>query len=167
MTIDTRTTPPFRADEKSTLLGFLQHHRETLLMKCKGLTDDRSRPDQLSPTGRCWVWSNTWRTVRRYQWFQGVMDDRIVDIPWHKGENEFDLEPEETSDSLLAFYAAECAISDEIVAQYQMDDLAQWYPSEEARRSLRWIVTHMIRETARHCGHADIIREAIDGATGE
>ncbi len=163
---DSRPIPIRQGDEKAMLLSFLAHQRSTIACKCQGLSEEqlRSKPtvSELSLLGIV----KHLAYVER-QWFQGVMDDRIVDIPWHKGENEFDLEPEETSDSLLAFYAAECAISDEIVAQYQMDDLAQWYPSEEARRSLRWIVTHMIRETARHCGHADIIREAIDGTTGE
>ena len=66
---------------------------------------------------------------------------------------------------MLEFYQSEAAISREIVAQAELDDMAKRPPGIE--HSLRWIMLHMIEETARHNGHADIMRETIDGVTGE
>lgn len=164
--MDDRPIPIRQGDEKAMLQSFLMFQRATIVYKCQGLSEEqlRSRPtvSELSLIGLV----KHLAYVER-KWFQGVMDDRIVDIPWHNGVNEFEIGPEETSESLIGFYAAECAISDEIIAQYQIDDMATWFASKKDRRSLRWIVAHMIEETARHCGHADIIRETIDGATGE
>ena len=137
-------------------------------MKCKGLTDDqlqtRSTVSQLTLLGLV----KHLAYVERY-WFQGVFEDRIIDVPLSEADPnaDFRIEPGDTSEAIFALYERECAESDAIVMANDLDQLAAWTPSEDERRSLRWIVTHMIRETARHCGHADIIREAIDGATGE
>lgn len=148
------------------LCGFLAFQRATILQKCAGLTEEQLRSTPTVSALSLLGLVNHLAYVER-QWFQAVMDDRIVHIPWHHDENEFEIGTDQNASEIMSFYIAECAISDEIIAAYRMDDLARWYPSDEERRSLRWIVSHMIRETARHCGHADIIREAIDGATGE
>lgn len=168
MTDDSRTVPPYRADEMSTLLGFLRHQRETLLMKCASLTDDqlqiRSTVSKLTLLGLV----KHLAYVERY-WFQGVFEDRIIDVPWSEDDPnaDFRIEQGDTAEAIFALYERECAESDAILAANDLNQLAAWTPSEEERRSLRWIANHMIRETARHCGHADIIREAIDGAIGE
>ena len=76
----------------------------------------------------------------------------------------------ETTDEILAFYRDECERSRTIAAGASLDDLAKQWPADrppEKRPNLRWIYVHMIDETARHAGHLDVVRELIDGATGD
>lgn len=166
MTEDSRPHPPFRGDEKSTLWGFLQFLRATMVAKCTGLTEEQLRCTPTVSTLSLLGLVRHLAFVER-QWFQAIMEDRIVHIPWHHGEDEFQIPELDSAESIIAFYQSECAISDEIIDRRSCDDLAQWANDDMNRRSLRWIVTHMIEETARHCGHADLIRESIDGAVGE
>jgi hypothetical protein len=77
---------------------------------------------------------------------------------------EFRIEESDTTESVIAFYNEECAQSRAIVAAAEPEDIAKHSKSE---RSLRWILVHLIEETCRHNGHVDILREMIDGQTGE
>jgi hypothetical protein len=99
-------------------------------------------------------------------WFQRVFAGEAVDFPWTEADPDADwrVEPGETIGGIVAFYEAECAAARGIVAGRGWDDLAAGH---RRQKSLGWILTHMVEETARHCGHADLLREAIDGATGE
>lgn len=67
---------------------------------------------------------------------------------------------------LLDDYVAQCARSDEIIAAHSLDDVGRHPDYQSARASLRWMIIHMIEETARHVGHLDIIREQLDGSVG-
>jgi hypothetical protein len=92
-----------------------------------------------------------------------------VAYPWTDEDPDADwrVEPEDTTDGILTLYRDECARSRATVAAApSLEELAA-HGGRRGRMSLRWIVVHMIEETARHCGHADIARELIDGATGE
>lgn len=164
----TRTEPPYRGTEKETLLGFLQFLRETVVLKCSDLDEAqmRSTPTTSSMTLLGMVKHLT--IVERY-WFQGVFLDADVELPWSEEDPDGDwrTSDDDTAEAALEAYIAECAKSDKIVHDHELDRLASWAMSPEEARSLRWILTHMIEETARHCGHADILREAIDGVTGE
>jgi hypothetical protein len=88
-------------------------------------------------------------------------------VPWSDADPDADLriEDDETVESLLAFYRTECAAADAIWAEYELDDLGT--QSNGSAVTLRWIVIHMIEETARHAGHLDLIVEALDGRTGD
>lgn len=163
-----RTNPPYRGTETETLLGFLQFLRETVVLKCSGLSEEQMRatPTVSSMTLLGMVKHLT--IVERY-WFQGVFLDADVDLPWSEEDPNGDWRTNDgdTTEAALAAYVDQCSQSDQIVNSYDMDELAKWATSDEERRSLRWIVTHLIEETGRHCGHADILREALDGVTGE
>lgn len=163
-----RTEPPYRGNEKDTLLGFLQFTRETIVQKCRGLNDEQMRliPTVSSMSLLGMVKHLT--IVERY-WFQGVFLDADVELPWSEEDPDGDWRTNEhdTAAAAIAAYIAECEISDRIVREHELERLAAWASSAEEVRSLRWILVHMIEETARHCGHADILREAIDGETGE
>ena len=104
-------------------------------------------------------------------WFQHRLDRIPVgDLPalrnWDRDiENDFQIEPGETVEGLIAEYDEQCALSRETAARYGLDETIQ-HP-EVGELSLRWIFVHMIEETARHAGHADILREQIDGSTGD
>jgi uncharacterized damage-inducible protein DinB len=83
---------------------------------------------------------------------------------------DFRIETDETTQQIIDLYKSECEISREIASSASLDDIAVGTEPDSGGRtgfSLRWILTHMIEETARHNGHADIFREMIDGSTGE
>ena len=168
MSTDSRFQPPFRGSEKDVLKGFLQFLRETVIRKCEGLSDTQiSSTPTVSSMSLLGMLKHL-TIVERY-WFQGVFLDADVDLPWSEEDPDGDWRTHEsdTAESAIAAYAAECEISDQILSEHELDEVAAWATSEEERRSLRWMLTHMIEETARHAGHADILRESIDGVTGE
>jgi uncharacterized damage-inducible protein DinB len=100
------------------------------------------------------------------QWFQRVFLNRDLSVPWTKEDPDADwrIEPDETTEAILTLFQASVAESRKVVAENSLDDFAHKPGSDP---TLRWIMVHMIEEVARHNGHADIIREAIDGVTGE
>lgn len=166
--MENRTEPPYQANEKDTLLGFLQFLRETIIAKCSGLNDNQMRANPTVSSISLLGMVKHLTIVERY-WFQGVFLDADVDLPWSDADPDGDWRTSEsdTSATALELYTAECKISDKIVHDNNLDQLAAWATSNDERRSLRWILVHMIEETARHCGHADILRETLDGSTGE
>ena len=166
--MDTRTQPPYRGTEKETLLGFLQFMRETVVLKCSGLNEQQMRTTSTVSSMTLLGMVKHLTIVERY-WFRGVFLDADVELPWSEEDPDGDwrTNDEDTAEAALAEYVAECAKSDQVVNNHDLDELAKWAISDEERRSLRWIITHLIEETSRHCGHADILRESIDGVTGE
>jgi uncharacterized damage-inducible protein DinB len=100
--------------------------------------------------------------VVEHNWFERILAQQPGPLP--DADATFQAADDETVETLLAAYDAACARSREIAAGF---DLADAVPQEELGQvSLRWIYTHMIEETARHAGHADILRELTDGETG-
>lgn len=94
-------------------------------------------------------------------WFQEVIDRREIEsIP---PDDEFTPADDETVDQMVAFFDEQCAISREILASRDLDEMV---PFGDGELSIRDVVVHMIEETARHAGHMDILREQIDGQTG-
>jgi uncharacterized damage-inducible protein DinB len=102
-------------------------------------------------------------------WFQRVWAGQEISVPWTEEDPDADwrIEPDETTQDVLALYEGECARSREIVAAAASLDEVVVHPRWKEELSRRWILTHMLEETARHVGHADILREQLDGATGE
>lgn len=161
----TRTDPPLAASEKEMLEAFLDYHRATLVQKVSGVSDEalRRKPtvSSLSLLGlvKHLAYVELW-------WFRKVFANEDVYDP---GENDpdydFRIESDETTAGILALYEAEVAHARQILAENSLDEHAK-RPGREGF-TLRWILIHMLEETARHNGHADILREAIDGVTGE
>jgi len=146
------------------LSAFLDRYRETMIWKLQGLSKEQaSRRLVPSDTTLLGVVKHL-AYVERY-WFHDFKGDPIS-FPWNEGEpeREFVIEREDTVESITALYEGEIARSREIVEQSSLDDLSK--PAKEPL-SLRWIMIHMIEETARHAGHADILRELTDGAIGQ
>ena len=109
--------------------------------------------------------------VERY-WFQQIFAGRECEYPWtdEDPDADFRIEPHETTQQIVDLYVGECAENRSIVASASLDELARGRKKANDPRpgfNLRWILVHMIEETARHNGHADILREQIDGSTGE
>jgi uncharacterized damage-inducible protein DinB len=173
-----RTERPVRADEATSLRGFLDHHRDTFRMKCAGLTQEQlAQP--LPPSDMTLGGMMKHLAIVDQSWFEddfaggGLMPpfdtvdwDADRDWEWHTAKDD---SPEE----LLALSDEACRRSDAVLdaalapGGVGLDGLSVAVDEERGRFSLRWIVLHMIEEYARHNGHADLIRESIDGQTGQ
>jgi uncharacterized damage-inducible protein DinB len=167
-----RTKTPIAVGEMDSLLAFLDFHRATLLWKVGGLSkEELSRPLTPSGTNLLGLVKHL-AYVERY-WFAIFFAGLDLELPWSDEDPDADwrVGEDETVDQVVALYQAEVARSRTVVAGASPDDRGR---SSIVRRdgpasafSLRWILLHMIEETARHNGHADILRELTDGATGE
>ncbi|MEU0373761.1 DinB family protein [Streptomyces sp. NPDC006283] len=170
MTTDVRTEPSTTASELDMLTGFLDYHRETLIMKCEGLDDAQLRTPSLAPSGLTLMGLvRHLAEVERY-WFREIMDDE--DLPdlystEQDHDGDFHVTDQDTWAEAHATWLAQVTDARKVTASHGLDDVSASLSRGGKRFSLRWILTHMIEEYARHNGHADLLREHIDGATGE
>ena len=148
-----------------TLSTFLDYLRGAILRKVDGVSDeDARRPMVASGTSLAGILKHL-AFVERY-WFQHVFAGTEVELPWSDEDPDADFRVEawETVAGLSEFYRAEIELSNEITDGVPLKQKAA---NAHVPLSLRWILVHMVEETARHAGHADILREMIDGQTGE
>ncbi|MEV6393601.1 DinB family protein [Streptomyces sp. NPDC051907] len=164
-TLDGRPVPPFQADERTMLESWLAFHRATLAVKCEGLDAAGLRKASVEPSGMTLLGLLQHMTVVERNWFQRVFAGRDVPRVYEGNKDGFTLYPEKEKDldEALAAWRAEIAVGEEICAGRSLDDTGV-FRGEAV--SLRWILVHMIEEYARHNGHADLIRERVDGTTG-
>lgn len=142
------------------LNAFLDWLRASVARKVEGLSEADARK-RLVPSETTLLGLVKHLAYVERWWFQY----NFAGLDVYLLEDDFVLEPDETIDRILDFYRAECAKSREVVAGASPDDHAG--RAERRDTTLRWITIHMIEETARHAGHADILREQIDGSRGE
>jgi hypothetical protein len=152
--------------ELEVLEAFLNFQRDTLLWKVSGLDDDQLRK-VWTPSGLCLLGIVKHLAYVEHNWFQGRFMGRGLLRPWTDDDPDADfrIEPDETTASVIDFYRAQTAESSRIVAAADSPETMARDPSRP--HSLRRIMVHMIEESARHNGHADILRELTDGQTGE
>ncbi len=169
-----RTDPDLRADERTSLTQFLDFHRATLISRIEGLTIEQlavTRP----PSALTLAGLIKHLALVEDSWFVDRMAGRPLPEPWRSApfdddeDWDFHSATDDSPEELLALYRAACDRSRAVVAEYDDLDALSVVPSrgDEGLFSLRWILLHMIEETARHNGHADLLRESIDGLTGE
>jgi uncharacterized damage-inducible protein DinB len=158
-----------RRNEIETLAGFLDWYRAVVERKVDGLTlaeaGAERTPTGLSPLGI--VKHLGW--VER-GWFREIFAGEDVEtVDWENDNSaEFALGADDTVDSILTFYRTEADHSRRVVAECaSLDALSVRSTTFREHVSLRWILVHMLEETARHAGHLDLMREAIDGKTGD
>lgn len=164
--------PPLEADERTMLLGFLDLYRATLVRKAAGLTQEElARP--LPPSTLTLGGLLKHMAVVEDDWFTSDMAGRDLPEPWASADWEADRDWELNSakddapDELLALFESACARSRTVVESCDSLDQRSVKTDPDGRHfTLRWILVHMIEEYARHCGHADLLREAIDGQRG-
>jgi uncharacterized damage-inducible protein DinB len=164
-----RIRPAFEADERAQLLGWLDMQRAIIAWKCEGLSDDEAhRP--LLRTSPLMTMAGVVSHLRWVEnlWFEVVLLGQPGTGPqFDEGLEDADMMVEGVPlAQLLAEYDAQCVLSNEIVAAHSLDDVGKNPDLTAATASLRWILFHMIEETARHAGHLDIIRELLDGEKG-
>jgi uncharacterized damage-inducible protein DinB len=171
-----RPEPPIAADEAGTLLGFLDYHRATLAWKCAGL-DAAELATTVGVSSMTLGGMLKHLALVEYAWFC----ERLLDLPriapWDSVDwsNDPDWDwrtaaddsPEALHDLWQESVTRSRAAVAEALTSGGLDQLARRGWSDGRSPSLRWILTHMIEEYARHNGHADLIRESIDGQTGE
>jgi hypothetical protein len=157
---------PVAGHEKEVLAGFLDHYRATILAICEGLSDQDLRRTVV-PSGTTILGMIKHLAYVERGWFQETIAGDRVEFPFGADDPDADLriEPEETTEEIFDLYRAECDRSRQIIEMVSLDDLGKG-EGRSADYNVRWVVVHMIEETARHAGHADIIREQLDGATG-
>ena len=168
-----RTDPPDSGPELVQLTAFLDYQRETMLLKTDGLTGEQLAQPLMTASltlagllNHLAKVEDTWFRVR----FAGLPEAEWRADAAGPAEPDWDFDtatsvaPEELRDR----YRTACAASREIVAQApDLDQLSARPRRDGPHVDLRWILIHMIEETARHAGHADLLREAIDGVVGE
>ncbi len=168
-----RVDPDPASDELTTLSQFLDYQRGTLEMKASGLSKEEMAQTVAASTLTLAGLVKHLALVED-SWFQDRFLGAGEPEPWASAPFDEDRDwdfhsavDDETAD-LLALYRTACDRSRAAVAAAaSLDDMSAEPSRSGERYSLRWILVHMIEETARHNGHADLLREAIDGATGE
>lgn len=157
--------PPVRS-ELEGLTAFLAEQRAAVRRKVEDLTEEQARATPtVSSMSLLAIVKHLGFAERR--WFHVGVAGRDLPGAWpvEDWQAEWRLGPEDDVGSVLAFYDAMAAESDAIVAAAGSPDAVCRHP-DVAQRNLRWVVLHVVEDTARHAGQADVIRETIDGATG-
>ncbi|WP_093800255.1 DinB family protein [Streptomyces sp. Wb2n-11] len=166
----TRTDEPPTPDERATLATFLDYVRDTARAKCDGVSpeDARGAPLPGSPLMTlCGLISHLHWV--EYYWFQVAFLGEEDEGPWtdEDPDREMRIALDVPLADLLSAYEAQCARYRKLVAEHDLDTEAKRAGRNGKHPNLRWILLHLIQETARHNGHLDILRELADGRTGE
>lgn len=168
-----RVDAPLVAGERRALDTWLDYQRQTLLWKLEGLDDEQLRRPMV-PSGLTLLGLVKHLTHVEHSWFQRKFgrsgEPRLFEDP-DDPDADFHVREDETTDEIVSGYVKACERSREIVAEAASLDETfkepRLTPTDIHDLDLRWVMIHMIEETARHNGHADIIRELIDGSTGD
>jgi uncharacterized damage-inducible protein DinB len=157
---------PFTGGEKESLHVSLDRHRDVVLWKLGGLDDEQLRRP-MTPSG-----TNLLGLVKHlgsveYGWFCDTFGRENEEIPFDENNPEADMraEPNETTAEIVEYYGRARAAADRVIDELDPDDVGTAWWGDTV--SMRWVLIHMVEETARHAGHMDIMRELIDGATGD
>ncbi|MFB7466108.1 DinB family protein [Streptomyces sp. NPDC056224] len=168
MNDDQRMHPSKAADDRASLTSFLDYQRATLDMKCAGLTGEQLKRKAIPTSGLTLLGLVRHAASVERGWFRFTLNAEDVRTPW-PGEvggtfAEFHVEDADADEAFEIWYE-ECARARAVAAAFSSLDDTVDFRGETI--SLRYVLTHMIEEYARHNGHADLLREAIDGSVGE
>lgn len=157
---------PKTGEEKELLRAFLNNYRATMVWKLDGVSDDdAARP--MVPSGTNLIGLVKHLAFVELYWLVEVFAGQPVEYPYSDEDPDADLraEPGDTVDSITDLYRRHISRANAVISGADLDDVSAGDQGGN-RFSLRWILVHLIEETARHAGHADILREQIDGAVG-
>ncbi len=163
-----RLAPPLLGEERATLRAFLDFHRATLVLKCEGLTDDQLRRQASPPSTLSLLGLVRHMTEVERTWFRKVIKGEQVGLAY-SDTNDYQVAYDASSASreeAFAIWEAEVEESRRIEQEAESLDVKAYQPRWEEWVSLRLVMHHMIHEYARHNGHADLLREAVDGTVG-
>jgi uncharacterized damage-inducible protein DinB len=165
-----RIFPPAEAAERQMVAAFLDLQRATLALKCDGLSASQLREEAIPPSSLSLLGLVRHMAEVERNWFRPLLAGEEMGGIW-SADSKLDPEPafDEAAtadvDTAFATWRAECQHADQLVAAAPSLEVTGMRGG--ARFSLRWVMMHMIEEYARHNGHADLLRERLDGSTGE
>jgi uncharacterized damage-inducible protein DinB len=162
-----RSSPGYLLGEREMLDGWLDYHRATLLWKCGGLTDDQLRERSCPPSTLSLLGLVRHMTDVENGWFSALLSEEGYRPRYSTNDDpdgDFDSLDNAPPDEVFAAYLDQCDRSRRLANGIPLD---QTLPGPTKTYSLRWVYTHMVEEYARHNGHADLLRERIDGAVGD
>jgi uncharacterized damage-inducible protein DinB len=157
---------PFLGGEKESLQIALDRHRDAVLWKLEGLSDeDLRRP--MTPSGTSLLGLVKHLAAVEYGWFCNSFGRETEPLPFDENTPDADLRirPDETTNQILEFYSRARGASDRVIDELALEATGTAWFGDTV--SLRWVLVHMVEETARHAGHVDIVCELIDGMVGD
>jgi uncharacterized damage-inducible protein DinB len=168
----TRVDPPLTGlNERDMLRAWLEYHRETLVLKCDGLTPAQLAERSVPPSSMSLLGLVRHMTEVERNWFLRVLAGETAPPLYYSDDDpdgDFDtIDPSKFDDEMAMFYETleRCREAEATVGS--LDENGAVARGDRGPVSLRWIMIHMIEEYARHNGHADLLRERIDGTTGD
>jgi uncharacterized damage-inducible protein DinB len=161
-----RRVVPFTGGEKESLYVSLDRHRDVVLWKLEGLDDEQLRRPMV-PSGTSLLGLVKHLAGVEYGWFCETFGRPSATPPFDPADPDADMRaaPDETTADVVAYYGRARAAADAAIDELDLDDVGTSWSGKTV--SMRWVLIHMIEETARHAGHIDILRELLDGATGD
>ncbi|MFI8996595.1 DinB family protein [Streptomyces sp. NPDC053542] len=165
--MDDRAFPPLRGGEREMLRGFLDFHRATLARKCAGLTDEELRRRSMPPSTLTLLGLVRHLAEVERTWFRQVINAEDIPLLWSPEDRQaaYDASGATRSEAFAA-WEAEVAHARRIEAAAPSLEVTGHWARRDADVSLRFVMLHVIHEYARHNGHADFLREGIDGTVG-
>ncbi|MFC0530180.1 DinB family protein [Phytohabitans kaempferiae] len=164
-----RRDEPTAGGERAMLQGWLDYHRDTLLFKCQGLTAAQLKLRSVEPSSLSLLGLVRHMADVERSWFrQRFLGADLPRLYWSDDNPDGDFDDIDAADPAadFAIYRKEVRLADEAAAGRSLDETFH-HRQRDLEISLRWVYLHMIEEYARHNGHADLIRERIDGVTGD
>lgn len=164
-----RTLTPDQGDERTLLDAFLEFHRETFLLKCGGLTGEQLARRGIPPSTMSLLGLARHLTDVERSWFRrGTAGEPVDQLYWgdQTPDDDFDLVDPAYAERDYAAYLDEIEHCRAINRRTDLDATIV-ISDQQSAFTFRWIMVHMVEEYARHNGHADLLREQIDGETGE
>ncbi|MEW1693068.1 DinB family protein [Streptomyces sp. NPDC091265] len=168
MTTDNRIGPPNFGSERDMLRTFLDYHRATLAMKCEGLSDEELRKQSMEPSTLSLLGLVRHMAEVERAWFRRVFDDNEAPMVWSDKidfQAAYDASASTRAEAFTA-WEAEVENSRRIEREAESLDLSGHQPRWGEDVSLRMVTIHVLLEYGRHNGHADLLREGVDGSVG-
>jgi len=165
----TRQDPTYVAGERQMLDSWLDFHRQTLLRKCAGLTAEQLKLRAAPPSTLTLLGLVRHMTDVERGWFRRRVAGEDVDFAYSSDsdqDGDFDHVDAADAERDLGAFVTEIDLARKAAAGHDLDETFV-HTRENTEMSVRWVYVHMIEEYARHNGHADLLRERIDGATGD
>jgi Protein of unknown function (DUF664) len=158
---------PFTGEEKESLKVALDRHRDAILWKLEGLSGTDLRNNSMLPSGTSLLGLVKHLAAVEYSWFCETFGRETEALPFVEDDPDADLRvaPGETTEDILAFYGRARAAANRAIAEVALEETGTAWFGDAV--SMRWVLIHMVEETARHAGHVDILRELIDGMVGD
>ena len=160
-----KPVPPL-GEEKESLQAAIERHRQVIRWKTAGLSDDQLRRP-LTPSGMTLLGLVKHLGAMEYGWFCGTFGRAMEPLPLYENDPDASMriDPDETTNEVVAFYERACQAADEAIDELHIEDTGTAWFGETV--SMRWVLIHMLEEVARHAGHADLMRETLDGLVGD